>query len=162
MNHLSSTPSRRHTWSAVLLKGLAAGALVLSLSGCLPIPIIEFSPSSPEAGEEVSFDGAGTIVSNIPENTVAVSYRWTFGDGTKASGATPTHTYEKAGTYDVTLTVIDSAGRVGESQETVTVGEAVTTTTSDTSVTDTSTSTSTDTTSGSTDSTGTLTTATPK
>ncbi|MEZ5703489.1 MAG: PKD domain-containing protein [Burkholderiaceae bacterium] len=59
-----------------------------------PIPVLDISPTAAVVGEEVTFDGSGTIVSNIPEDTVAVSYRWTFGDGTKGSGETTT-TYEK-------------------------------------------------------------------
>ena len=123
------TNPRRASWSTLLLKGLAAGALVLSLAGCIPIPILEISPSAPEAGEEVTFDGTGTIISNVPEDTVAVSYRWTFGDGSTGSGSSTTHTYDAAGTYEVTLKVIDSAGRVGETKETITVSKATGTTT---------------------------------
>lgn len=109
---------------ALLIKAIAAGAVVLSLTGCIPIPVLEITPTAAVAGESVSFDGSGTIVSNIPADTVAVSYRWTFGDGTTGSGASATHTYDKAGRYEVTLRVIDSAGRVGETKETLTVSEA--------------------------------------
>ena len=119
---ISSTSPRR--LGGLLLKALAAGALVFSLAGCIPIPILEITPAAPETGESVTFDGTGTIVSNIPEDTVAVSYRWTFGDGEKGSGSSITHTYEKAGTYEVMLKVIDSAGRVGETTETITVTAA--------------------------------------
>ncbi len=111
-----------------LFKLLAAGALLFSLAGCIPIPVLDISPTAAVVGEEVKFDGSGTIVSNIPKDTVAVSYRWTFGDGTKGSGETTTHTYEKAGTYEVTLRVVDSAGRVGEAMETVTVTKSSSTT----------------------------------
>jgi hypothetical protein len=38
------------------------------------------------------------------------SYVWTFGDGTTASGATPSKTYTAAGTYSVRLEVIDNDG----------------------------------------------------
>ena len=137
--------------AAPLFKLMSAGALLFSLAGCIPIPVLDISPSAAVVGEEVTFDGSGTIVSNIPEDTVAVSYRWTFGDGTKGSGETTTHTYEKAGTYEVTLRVIDSAGRVGETMETVTVSEDKSpsqdsdTSTSDSSTSDTTTSDSTST-----------------
>ena len=137
--------------AAPLFKLMSAGALLFSLAGCIPIPVLDISPSAAVVGEEVTFDGSGTIVSNIPEDTVAVSYRWTFGDGTKGSGETTTHTYEKAGTYEVTLRVIDSAGRVGETMETVTVSEDKSpsqdsdTSTSDSFTSDTSTSDSTST-----------------
>lgn len=127
----SPSTGARRPWRTLLLKGLAASALVFSLAGCIPIPILEITPAAPETGESVTFDGTGTIVSNIPENTVAVSYRWTFGDGEKGSGSSITHTYEKAGTYEVTLRVIDSAGRVGETTETITVKAASITSTTD-------------------------------
>ena len=152
MTTSTSISRRRSSLGALLFKGIAAGALVFSLAGCIPIPVLEITPTAAVAGEEVTFDGSGTIVSNIPEDTVAVSYRWTFGDGNKGSGSTTTHTYDTAGTYEVTLKVIDSAGRVGEATETVTVSEATETT--DSSAT-TDTSTTTDTTSTETTSTDT-------
>jgi gliding motility-associated-like protein len=42
-----------------------------------------------------------TIVSSEP----AVSYLWNFGDGTKTNAQYPSYVYNKAGTYDVILTV---------------------------------------------------------
>jgi PKD repeat protein len=54
-----------------------------------------------------TFDGRG---SSDPEGPIA-SYSWDFGDGTPlGSGAQPSHPYAAAGTYQVTLTVTDSAG----------------------------------------------------
>ena len=38
------------------------------------------------------------------------TYAWTFGDGTTASTANPSHTFTAAGTYSVGLTVSDTAG----------------------------------------------------
>lgn len=57
------------------------------------------------AGEKISFNG-----SNSWDNHYVASYEWDFGDGTTAEGARVSHAYEKDGTYDVTLTVKDSAG----------------------------------------------------
>ena len=56
-------------------------------------------------GMEVAFDG--TMCS---DNVRINRYQWDFGDGTKASGVRPVHTYEKSGTYSMTLTVWDGAG----------------------------------------------------
>jgi len=70
-------------------------------------------------GETVVFDaGAST------DNVSIVSYEWEFGDGTRGTGRTTTHTYAKAGTYTVTLTVKDAAGNTANHSITVTVAEA--------------------------------------
>ncbi len=57
------------------------------------------------AGETISFNG-----SNSWDNHYIASYEWDFGDGTKAEGARVSHSFKDDGTYDVTLTVKDSAG----------------------------------------------------
>lgn len=49
------------------------------------------------------------------------AYEWDFGDGTTATGATPTRTFLTPGTYTVTLTVEDAAGNLGTDTLTVTV-----------------------------------------
>ncbi|MCL6590370.1 MAG: PKD domain-containing protein [Firmicutes bacterium] len=47
-----------------------------------------------------------------PINNSSLKYLWDFGDGTTAEGATQTHTYEKAGTYNASVTVRDEAAGV--------------------------------------------------
>jgi PKD repeat protein len=39
-----------------------------------------------------------------------VTFRWRFGDGKSAAGATVRHAYRKAGRYVVTLVATDAAG----------------------------------------------------
>jgi len=57
-----------------------------------------------------NFDGTG---SSDPDDGIA-SYAWTFGDGgTPMTGSTVLHTYPKAGSYTVTLTVTDNTGATG-------------------------------------------------
>jgi PKD repeat protein len=51
-----------------------------------------------------------TDFSKDADGTIA-SYRWEFGDGTSSTEANPPHTYSAAGTYLVTLRVIDNQGR---------------------------------------------------
>lgn len=46
---------------------------------------------------------------------------WDFGDGARATGTTAQHTYAAAGSYPVTLTVVDAAGQVATRTQPVTV-----------------------------------------
>ncbi len=62
-----------------------------------------------------SFDGSA---SSDADGTVD-SYSWEFGDGTTGSGATASHDYAAAGTYQVRLTVTDNAGATGTLQKPV-------------------------------------------
>lgn len=63
--------------------------------------------SAASAGLQLTVNGTA---SNDVEGPIA-SYSWMWGDGTPAStGATATHTYSAAGTFNVALTVTDSGG----------------------------------------------------
>ena len=42
------------------------------------------------------------------------TYRWSFGDGEESELATPSHTYENAGEYEVTLNLSERSGGSGE------------------------------------------------
>ncbi len=54
------------------------------------------------------------------DGTIA-SYAWKFGDGTTGTGATPSHTYGAANSYDVKLTVTDNDGATDVITKTVVV-----------------------------------------
>lgn len=53
-----------------------------------------------------------------------VSYEWSFGDSSSASGKTQTHAYSAAGDYDVSLTVTDSDGATDTVTHQVSPGDA--------------------------------------
>jgi MYXO-CTERM domain-containing protein len=69
------------------------------------------------AGQAISFDGSGSTDSD----GAIVSYTWSFGDGTSATGISATHTYAAAGTYLLTLTVVDDRGGRDEDSAVLTV-----------------------------------------
>jgi PKD repeat protein len=71
-----------------------------------PSAAFTVAPGSPTAGEAVSFD-AGPSKANFGTIT---SFRWSFGDGGIAEGATATHGYAAGGMYPVSLTVTNSTG----------------------------------------------------
>ncbi|MDD5731856.1 MAG: PKD domain-containing protein [Patescibacteria group bacterium] len=54
------------------------------------------------------------------------SYNWNFGDGSPTSSAqNPSHTFTVAGTYMVTLTVMDNLGAIGTATTTITVSAPI-------------------------------------
>lgn len=106
------------------VKLFGLGLVVFALSACEPIAVFSVNPTSPAAKEATTFDAAETMVSNVPEDTVATSFVWDFGDGKTGRGKSVDHTYANPGTYTVSLTVTDSAGRVGDTKQPVTVGKA--------------------------------------
>ncbi|MTK10792.1 MAG: PKD domain-containing protein, partial [Clostridiaceae bacterium] len=77
-------------------------------------------PYSGTVGQEIKFNSAG---SSDSDGTIA-SYSWDFGDGTTSTEANPSHTYSKAGTYNVTLSVTDDKGSTGSATTTATVAAA--------------------------------------
>jgi cyclophilin family peptidyl-prolyl cis-trans isomerase/chitodextrinase len=83
----------------------------LSLMMSCAKPVAEFRMAQPEylAQAEVNFENS---------SKKAETYSWDFGDGTSSTEATPTHRYEKAGTYTVLLKA-EKGGKVSEISQTV-------------------------------------------
>lgn len=75
-------------------------------------------PSPPAAAHTMQFNSSGS--SAIAGRTIT-SYFWDFGDGSSSTLASPQHTYSGASSYNVTLTVTDSAGKTGRVTKTVSV-----------------------------------------
>jgi hypothetical protein len=77
------------------------------------------------AGQPVSFSSAG---SSAYDGLTIAGYSWNFGDGGIATNSSPTHTFARAGTYTVSLTVTDSRGAAATASKQLTVTAAPTTT----------------------------------
>lgn len=61
----------------------------------------------PEAGESVPF----TVSGEYPPPEGLVTYSWQFDDGTTGEGLAGSHAYDRAGNYDVTLTMKTAHGQ---------------------------------------------------
>ena len=82
-------------------------------------PTASFSatPNPADENQNVTFDGSASVDNDIIGPSPAiVSYFWSFGDGTTATGAVTTHAYSAAGTYRVTLTVTDNDGETASTE----------------------------------------------
>ena len=82
-------------------------------------PAFTFTPAQPLDNEPVLFDAS---TSQAPANNPIAQYRWDFGDGSTGTGQTVSHPFRTAGTYTVTLTVVDGLGRSRSASQTVAVG----------------------------------------
>jgi hypothetical protein len=63
-------------------------------------------PYTSNCNEIIECDGSASY----DPDGLLISYKWTFGDGTIATGKTASHSYPHPGIYTITLTVIDNFG----------------------------------------------------
>lgn len=77
-------------------------------------PVAKFTSSVQHL--KTRFDGTGSSDPDGP-----VTYAWNFGDGKTSTAAAPEHTFAKAGSYKVSLTVTDGPGAANTLSQTVTV-----------------------------------------
>jgi len=89
-----------------------------------------FSPSAPAASQLVQFDGSNSCAGQADSGSsgpcpgdsgVIVNYHWDFGDGGTAEGPLVSHSFAKAQTYSVTLTVTTDRGGSGSTTKPVPV-----------------------------------------
>jgi len=83
-------------------------------------PIANASAGEPYRGfvnSEILFDGSRSY---DPDGNIT-KWLWVFGDNTNGTGKTVRHTYSKAGTYTVTLTVTDNEGATNKDTTTAIV-----------------------------------------
>ncbi|MBW1636710.1 MAG: PKD domain-containing protein, partial [Deltaproteobacteria bacterium] len=71
-----------------------------------PTAVLSSSTAAGNAPLKVNFNGTSSTTPNPP----IVRYDWTFGDSSRGTGATISHTYITSGTYHTELTVEDSKG----------------------------------------------------
>jgi subtilisin family serine protease len=97
----SSSTANNHLLYAGFIAGGGGG-------GTAPVANFSGTPTSGTAPLAVSFTDLST---GSP-----TSWAWTFGDGGTSAAQNPSHTYNTAGTYTVTLTATNAAGSDGETK----------------------------------------------
>jgi len=99
--------------------GQDTAGIVITVTGqAFLVARIQPSTVNAQTGQTISFDGRGSTTA--PSCVINV-YRWTFGDGTGASGSVVTKTYSSVGTFTVTLTVGDTCQRTASASVNITV-----------------------------------------
>ncbi len=83
-----------------------------------PTVAFTFTPSTPQVGQVVYFNGSSSSGSDGGD---IATWQWTFHDGTTDSGEIVTKTYSTAGTYSVRLTVTDFMNATNTTVQDVTV-----------------------------------------
>jgi microbial collagenase len=111
--------ANRVTWQ-VVFHGVNTdnGAPANTVTAAINTPASNLTITS---GTVVSFAGSATDSSSAAQ----LSYTWTFGDGTTASGASATHAFTNAGVapvlFTVTFTATDDTGASATATRTITV-----------------------------------------
>jgi PKD repeat protein len=85
-----------------------------------PTASFTVSPSPASANVPLNFDASSSIPGTGA--TSIISYAWTFGDGSSASGRTVAKTFTAPGTFNVTLTVTNDRGLASSTTQAVSVG----------------------------------------
>jgi DNA/RNA endonuclease G (NUC1)/uncharacterized protein YjdB len=134
MPNLVSTATDTVTWqvyqSTVDAVEAATGYDLLALLPDNIERIVEANDHAPVAGitgtyagvegSEIAFHGNATDI----DSGDAVTFSWSFGDGSSAAGDAPTHTYADNGSYTATLIVTDSYGAADTTSTVVSVANA--------------------------------------
>ena len=110
------------TMDAIVAVDVVRGSLVVlrHAGDGPPPPVARGSVSEPfgEVPHAVTFEDAGSA----DASGGSLTYRWSFGDGQGADGATATHVYGSPGVYAATLTVENAAGQTSQAVVPVSVG----------------------------------------
>jgi PKD repeat protein len=97
---------------------LVPPGIILPPAGA-PVASFTVSPTPLNAAVPALFDGSASQPGT--NSTQLVSYSWSFGDGSTASGSSVTHAFRSSGTFTVTLTVTNDRGLSASTTQAVSV-----------------------------------------
>ena len=110
----TATSDGTYTITAEVVDSLGFNASEQTVLSVSPSFHVHVSLSGVHSGG-VDAGDSFTASATVSGGTAPMSYKWFFGDGTSATGAEVTHTYDTTGTYLVTVTSADSGGGVSSS-----------------------------------------------
>jgi PKD repeat protein len=121
MNNAMNHAARSNLWtqSNLIATGTDNGG-----GGSNQLPTANINgPYTGQVGSTISFSSSG---SSDSDGSIT-SYAWNFGDGNTSNSANPNHTFNTAGSYNISLTVTDDQGGTGTSSTTadITAGDQV-------------------------------------
>lgn len=108
------------TLTATDSKSFSSSGTVAVTVDDVPPTVSLTAPSTGTAGSAVSFAATATDISPA-DQAAGFTFSWTFGDGSTASGADPSHTYTAAGTYTVKVTATDEYGKSGTASASIVI-----------------------------------------
>jgi PKD repeat protein len=94
--------------------------ITVGTSGTCPCPNVTATISGPNTAQPNQSVGFSASASAGTHGIA--SYSWTFGDGGTASGASVSHTWTSAGTYQVQVTATSDCGTSGTGTSTIVIG----------------------------------------
>ncbi len=97
-------------------KAVAKKPIVITAANVPPTASFTYAPEVIGVGSEVTF----TSTSTDPDGQIA-SLLWTLHDGTTKTEAEFKYTFDKGGSYDITLKVTDNAGATAEVKKSIAV-----------------------------------------
>ena len=100
---------------------VGTGTVTISVGTGNPTADFTFNPSAPRSGQQVVFDAAA---SQAASGRTIVSYSWSFGNGNSGTGQTVTTSFTTGAaptTFNVLLTVTDSAGKTSSITKPITI-----------------------------------------
>ena len=98
----------------------ATGVATLTIAAAPPnTPVITPSLTTALTGQAVSLTGLATDPANL-----SLTYSWDYGDGTTGTGATVSKLFSKAGSFTVSLSATNSAGKSASSTVVLTIAWA--------------------------------------
>ncbi|MGZ6413445.1 MAG: PKD domain-containing protein, partial [Bacteroidia bacterium] len=106
-DHVFITPTNTFNVTLAIITSFGCIDTVTQAATVFPLPVFNFAPAQASGCDEftTTFNDNSTVAGGT-----IVNWLWNFGDGNLLFSSNPTHTFDSAGSYYVSLTVTSSYG----------------------------------------------------